>query len=232
MKKGLFTVGVLIILSVISYYMANTLKIDEINVYGNEYYTDSEVLSMAGIRRDDSIFTAWFTYDKNQYNKDYIKSIRIKNASISSIDVYVVEKGIIGYLEHMGKYICIDSDGLVTDYIEEPDRKAPTIKGVRVKAFAYNEPLQVRDKIIPSIYTIFQHMVSFGLEVDSIDFNYENGEHIVLKIDEIRINIGNISDIHEKFDIINQFMQSIPEGEKGILNLEDPNKHIIFEKKQ
>lgn len=224
----LLLIFVFAIVGIIGFYM-NTTYLDTLIVEGNIHNTREEVLDYVGIHDTSSLLNIMLNRVYLIENKGYIDTIEIEYIDMKNVRVKVVEKEVIGYANYMGKYLCIDANGYIIDYTDNPNIDKPKIRGVTFTNFTLEAPFDVTREVIDSIATIYRLSRAFNINLDWIDFKYTEGDDIVLSTRQIEIYIGDVVKIEEKFEIMKEILDVLPETEKGILHIENVDGNIIFQ---
>lgn len=219
---------VFMIVGVIGFYM-NTTYLDTLVVEGNTRNTRAEILEHVGFNDTSSLLYIMFHRVHLIENKGYIDEIEIEYVDMKNVKVTVIEKEVIGYTNYMGKYLCIDANGYIIDYTEKADINKPKIKGIEFTTFTLEEPFDIERKMIDGIATIYRLSRAFNINIEWIDFKFSGGDDIVLTTDQVDVYIGNVIDIEEKFEIMKEILEVLPETEKGVLHIEDVDGNIIFQ---
>ena len=217
---GLVLTGILLL-------VAYKTPIDTIEIQGNTYYTREEIIDLLPYNEEASVLKVMFNRTRLVEDIGYISRIEIDYPDLKNVKIQVYEKEIIGYVEYLGKYLCIDNNGYIVDYTTQAENK-PIVRGIDVSEFTIYEPLDVDDSIVDAVYTIYRNMEAFDIPITSIDFSYGKDAQITLKYKELDIFIGDVSRIEEKFQLMKEIIRVLPEGEKGTLSIENVDQNIIF----
>jgi len=220
----LFTI---VSIAIILFYMSTTI-IESIDVYGNYHYTRKEILEMTGLNDTSSVLDVLLNKTVKVEDQAYIEMLKIDKSQLRHVVIQVEEKSIIGYVDYMGKYICIDNEGYIVDYTDDLDENKPKVRGISLTSFTIDEPLDVTEKIVTSIDAIYRNAQAFDVPVQWIDFDYGTGARISLEINSMEVRMGDISRIEEKFEAIKQIIKQLPKDKKGILYVENMDNSIIF----
>lgn len=230
MKLLIWTIVMIVLASMAVLFFMGTTIIDSLQVVGNEHMSRDEILELVDIYDSSSVLEVMINPINTIEDISYISVLEVEKKDLKNVVITVHEKDIIGYVDYMGKYICLDSSGYIVDYTDSPDAKKPKIKGIDLTTFNINEPMEVSEKIVLSIDTIYRNALSFEVPIEWIDFSYGQGNRITLKIRDIDIKIGDVSRIEEKFSRIKESLNMLPEGQAGILYVENLDDNIIFKK--
>jgi len=211
------------------FFMGTTI-IDTLQVIGNEHMSRNEILELVDIYDYSSVLEVMINPITKIEDVYYISVLEVEKKDLKNVVIKVYEKDIIGYVEYMGKFICIDNSGYIVDYTDLPDPTKPKIKGIDLTTFSINKPMEVSEKIVISIDTIYRNARSLEVPIEWIDFSYGQGNRITLKTSNIVIKIGDITRIEEKFSKIKESLNMLSEDQVGILYIENVDDNIIFKK--
>lgn len=227
-------VKIIILLIIVSFaatmILLNVLRVKKITIEGNVHNSRQEVLDMVGFDENSTIFQVLLKNVKKVENISYVALLEVEHIDLRTIRIRVYEKEIIGYVEYMGKYLCLDKKGYIVDYTAKTDPKVPIIQGIELKNFKLAEPIEVSDKVVQSIEAIYRTGLGFELLPDTVDFRFGQGNYITLRIGAIDVRLGDVSNIEKKFDVIKQVLQELPAETAGILYVENPEAKVIFKK--
>lgn len=230
MRLLISTIVLIVLVGVLVVFFMSTTIIDSLEVVGNDRMTRIDVMDKVGIYDTSSVLDVLLNPIVIIEDDGYISRVEVEKIDLKHVIIHVYEKEIIGYVEYMGKYICIDNSGFIVDYTDNPDPKKPTIYGVDLASFSIDEPIEVSDRIVKSIDTIYRNSISFEVPIDGIDFAFGQGSHILLQAGNIQIQIGDTTRIEEKFESIKEVLKVLPLSEEGVLIVENVDDDIIFKK--
>lgn len=227
-KTGILFVILLIMLVGICGFFMKSTKIEPITIEGNEHMSRDEILALVGFNDQSSVLDVLLNRVNTVKNKLYVSKLVVDYISLRQIHIQVYEKDIIGYILYMGKYICIDANGYIVDYTDTPDDKRPKIMGLDLTTFSIDKPIEVSNKIVRTIDSIYRNSLSFEVPIEWIDFQFLNGNQIILKKGGVDIRIGDGSDLEEKFNALKEVFKALPADKEGILYADDVSGNIVF----
>ncbi|WZL82870.1 hypothetical protein QBE53_07105 [Vallitaleaceae bacterium 9-2] len=213
-------IGILVVVAI-------KTPIEAITIQGSTYYTREEIIALLPYNEQASVFDVMLNRVDRITDKGYISRMEISYPDLKNIKIQIYEKEIIGYVEYLGKYLCIDNNGYIVDYTDKPSEK-PIVKGIDISEFTIYEPLEVDKAIVDAVYTIYRNMEAFDIPVQSIDFSYGKDTQISLECGSLEVFIGDIARIEEKFQLMREIIHTLPEGESGFLSIENVDQNIIF----
>ncbi len=224
-------VGLVLIIFVIVFFLSTTI-VESIYIRGNEHYTRQEILELTGLSDTDSVLDLLLNHNTIVENSGYIDKLEIIKKDLKNVEVIIKEKEIIGYVEFMGQYICLDREGYIIDYSSNVDEGKPMITGIELESFTAMEPLDVSPDIVKAIETIYSSAKAFNLPLEWIDFRYREASDIRLIIKGLDVHIGNVVKMDAKSKAIAEILKVLPEGKKGTLYVEDIEHDIFFESEE
>lgn len=227
---GSIMVMILVVL-VVGFFLSTTI-INDIKVSGHEHYTRREILDIAELSDKDSVLDVLLHRKTVVENHGYINRLEVKKVDLKTVEIHVAEKEVVGYVEYMGQYICLDREGYIIDYTSDLDEGKPKIQGIELESFTIEEPLDVSKEVIDSIQAIYSSSQAFGVAVEWIDFKLKDGRDIALTVGNLDVRIGDTSKLDMKFELLSEILKELPSHKKGILYLEDVENDIIFDEKK
>lgn len=230
-KSGKFVLLIICLVFIAVIFAFQLINVNIITVIGNKIYSEEIIKNVVGIHEKTNLFVyklASKDFDLGEY--PYIENIDIKYHSFNNVDIVVTEKSIISYIPYMGKHLCLSKDGTVIDYTNDLQPDIPIVHGLSFDHFVIGDKLfNDETGIFKAILEISLKMKKFDFKIDYIDFNYNDPQQIVLKIDKISISIGNINNLNRKFELLKGLITKLPQGAEGTIDLTDTNKkNIIF----
>ncbi len=219
--------GVLIFLMVIAillggfYYFISTYSITTVYVEGNVHYTEEEIKEMVleGPFSNNSLYLSLKYSNKGVENIPFVDVMDVTVLEPDTIKITVYEKALAGYIEYLDTYMYFDRDGYVVETSNIKTMGIPQITGLSFDHVVLGEKLPVPDdSVFEGIMQITNLLDRFDLVVDKIYF--QSNMDIVLHFGEIRVKLGDDSNLEEKIMIIPTFLANL-EGQKGTLHLEN-----------
>lgn len=142
-----FLIFVGICAAVVLFLMSSVFSIEEIEVDGNRYYSDEEVIVMSGIKEGSNLF---FGVDKSEaverLTKDpYFVDVKIKKSLPKKLTIKVEERHQIAALKYGEQYIVLDEDGIVLRK-SDVDPKITIFKGFKITKMDVGEEAGVEEQ--------------------------------------------------------------------------------------
>ncbi len=206
----------IIIIAIVAVFVALAataliVKIEDVTITGNEWYTGEEIedkiLDSGHLSR-----TSAYQFVRQLMGKremiPFVQDYKIVFDTPKSVEIIVYEKSIVGYVKYMGSYMYFDKDGIVVDSSAEPLAGIPEITGLKFGNIVLYKPLPVEDpKIFESILNLTQMLQNFGIKCDRID--YTGVREATLYLGNIKVALGSDSEMNGKIAELNNMLPKI-----------------------
>lgn len=230
--KIILIAAALAVMAVLCLSVAGVFQVKVVTVTGNDYYTKEEIVDF--VMGDGYIKNTLYLYFKYKYMEHpvipFIDTLEVDMDSFDSITIRVYEKGIVGYVNYLGKNVYFDKDGTVVESSDELMEGVPLIGGLSFNRLIMYQPLDVQDSdIFGMILSITQLLKKYNLNPDEIRFG-SSGE-INLNTGDVKIALGSGEHLEEKIARIKQLEPDLA-GKSGTLHMEsytDESTHISLE---
>lgn len=196
------------------------IKIEDVTVTGNEWYTTEEIEEKIFDEGRFSRITAYQFLRQLEGKKEripFVEDYRIVFNSPKSVEAIIYEKSIVGYVKYMGNYMYFDKDGIVVDSSAEPLEGIPEITGLKFGSIILYKELPVEDeKVFDDILNLTQILQIHGIRCDRID--YSDMREATLYIGDIKVVLGSNSDMNGKIAELSDMLPRIRQKmeEEGI----------------
>ena len=172
-RGGVLLILLLAVLAVVFLFQAKT-----VTVYGNTRHTEEEIKEglMNNILHKNTLYLQW-EYRNGRVTDalPFLKSLKVSMKSPTEIEVQVVEKEPVGYLDK-GEYVYFDEDGVVLELSDKEDSDYPVITGVEVDDPVLYQKLPMQSSAqLRTILSITQLLKYQELQAKEIRFG-ENGD--------------------------------------------------------
>ena len=150
-KKKHYLVRFLIIAGVIAamivFITSSFFDIKHIDVTGNSYYTDEEVINMANVTKGKNIF---FHAGKSEIKdrlsaNSYFSDIKVSRKLPNTLVIHVTERKQVAALVYGNKYVVIDVNGRVLR-ITEVEPEVTVLKGLTLSKMEVGEKVKAVEK--------------------------------------------------------------------------------------
>ncbi len=207
----LFIIGILVFLI----YLLLNSKIRNINVYGNKYLSDEEILEQADLTDYPSFFRTFSYQIKQKLQKlPMVKTVTIKKSFFHVFNIYVDE------------YPIILKNGTTNQYILASGEELELTGEYRVPKLLNTVSKEKYDDFIEEVANIKASILGEISEMKYVPNEYDKDRFLLY------MNDGNSVYLTlTKFEMINYYHKVLPqlEGRKGILYLDSGNHFKIME---
>lgn len=207
----LFIIGILVFLV----YLLLNSKIRNINVYGNKYLSDEEILEQADLTDYPSFFRTFSYQIKQKLQKlPIVKTVTVKKGFFHVFNIYVDE------------YPIILKNGTTNQYILASGEELELTGEYRVPKLLNTVSKEKYDDFIEEVANIKASILGEISEMKYVPNEYDKDRFLLY------MNDGNSVYLTlTKFEMINYYHKVLPqlEGRKGILYLDSGNHFKIME---
>lgn len=199
---------------------AGIFRVDQVDVSGNSYYTESEITKLVMGEHRNSLYLV-FLYDYLDGKEiPFVDSVEVSMISLGHVKIRVYEKTMIGYVEYMGANLYFDKDGTVVESSNEVLEGIPCIKGLKFDTLTLHQPLNVANEdVFDRLLSMTQVVKKYELKPDAITLKKESTE-IVLTFADVRINLGTGAHMDEKAARIKSLLPDLKD-KSGVLHMEE-----------
>lgn len=214
-----------------------TFRVQRIEVEGNSYYSDEEILAASGLEIGQEILAI----DINEVNNgiwelSYVESTEIVR-TLSSVRIIVTERKNVMYTEFNGKYFSLDRDLRV---IEEAEKeiafegflkvRLPEIASLRIGGMITFENADVDRAYITDLLDALQEN-DILTSVSYLDFSKKYNVSYVL-LDSCRVELGKVSQMDTKLAVVEQILEQKGGAQAAVSvvdvsNLQKPTYRVL-----
>lgn len=219
----------LLLLACISFSPLFSAK--NIIVTNMEKYTKGEICEKIGLNPSSNLFLFSKSQAIKLLTKDpYIESVKITTKLPNTITIDIKERRVRGYVPYMGSYLYIDEFGRVLDIQTSFTKVLPIVKGLEFSSFQAGEVLEVTNKeSLDVVVKIAQMMTKYELLDVVLSLDVSNTSQITAYVNQVEIRLGSIDNCDQKIRMLAEIIKTIPENDRGYLDLSDVNKSIVFQ---
>ncbi len=221
-KKGhrLYALLVIILgLAIIVLAVLLLFHVQKVEIEGNEYCTDGEILE--AVQNDRFSGNSLYVIGKYLLGRGEsppcLDSITVGLKTPWTLRVTVKEKVIVGYMYDGQEYAYFDKEGLVVKKAAVYIEGVPCVEGIEVKEINLYKPLESENS------QIFEEILEASDELKKDDLSTSKivcqDSRIYLYIGKVCVSLGNHVTL-EKIDQIAPILEKL-EGKEGTLHLEN-----------
>ncbi len=220
-KKGAVAGGIVLAGLIFLLVLFTGFKIEEIEVTGNKHYSKSQIKDF--VLENGYIDNTVLLMLKNKIqpveNIPFVAKLEVEYITAHKVSITVYEKAMAGCVEYMNEYVYFDQDGYVLEISPTKLEDSPCITGMSFETMELYEKLPIEDeKRFRIILKMTQLIQKYKLPIESVRFTSDN--EIVLKHDDIRIELGDGSNLEEQMVDLGQILEGLS-GKKGTLDMKD-----------
>lgn len=232
-RKIIWLLAIVIFLLIVLFMVFQFFRITEVEVQGNEHYTEQEMKELIMTERYD--FNTLYFYWRVKNNKieeiPFIDTIEVNVISRNKVSIKVYEKDIIGYIKHLGYYLYFDKEGIVVESSKEKMEGVPGIKGIAFDNVELYKKLPVeKEEVFKKILNLTKLLAKYEIVPDSINFSKDLS--VTLCFAEAKVAIGKEVENDDKIMKLKQLLPDLEkmEGTLHLENYDEDMKNITFKK--
>lgn len=212
--------------------MGPVFKIKDIEVMGNNSFTNEEIMSMLNVRPGTNMFQFLLNNMGNRGSSlsPYIENVDVQIQLPTKLSINVEERQIIGYVPYSGAYLCIDKNGRVIETSYFLTQKVPIILGIDFDSFKQGDILKVYDE---EVYNDLVQLASFLIKYDVIDHvikvDMSNSQNIRIYTTKLEVLLGQADDLNNKVNTLSSILMQ-HQDIRGILDIKDLDNPIVLKK--
>ena len=206
-------------------------KVKTVIVEGSTHYTTDEITNYVLDSRfcRNTAFVYLKYHNKSIKDVPFVEQMDVNIVDRNTVKIHVYEKYTAGCIQSLGNFVYFDNDGKVIEISEIKTENVPVVTGLSFDHFTLHEPLPIENKeVFNSILNITKLLNKNDLIADTIYF--DENRNITLFFDDVRVNIGDGSNMNEQFMTLPKILPSL-EGQKGVLHMEkyaEDNPNVVF----
>ncbi|ONI45869.1 hypothetical protein AN640_04070 [Candidatus Epulonipiscium fishelsonii] len=199
-QKKIIVITFIIVLSFLLVLVLPVWNIENINIEGNNYYTDDDIKIILDLNKTTHILTLSQSDVKNIKKKlPFIKKIYLDKILPNTINLNIIERTPLGYIPFSGGYIILDEEGYVLAHHEQKIEKLPIIEGIKINKFLVGEKLiPAEDEEFIVLKDILNTLKKYNLQEEVTTINVSDTEQIHLYINSLDVIIGDIKGFEQK----------------------------------
>lgn len=188
-------------------------RLENIEFKNDSIYSDEELKEALFTAPTDKYACLFYARLRwlDSFTMPFIEKTSIELTDRNSVVIYVYGKPVIGCVEHMGKYMHFDRNGVVLESADTILDGIPEIKGLKFNKVVMNEQLELSDRnCYDTMLEILQLLEKNGLTADDITFN-ERFE-VILHMNGHDVLLGLSEHYDVKLNNLGSMMRAVGEG--------------------
>ena len=224
-KLGLgFKIFIFIFILILSLiFTLSIVRIKDIKVKGNSWYTDSEIENLVfptNVSRNSLLALVDKALNRKK-SIPFVQDYSINFESPFSVELIIYEKSMVAGVEYMSSYLYFDKDGIVVESSAKKLDNIPVVKNLKTGDVVLYKKLPVENtEIFNDILNITQVLSVKGIKTEYIEYNSD--KTVNLMIGEIRVELGEIYDLNSQISALMDILPKL-KGLKGDLYLDTYN---------
>lgn len=223
--------GALVILLCGCVLFSPLFAVRNIRSEGTERYSTSQLCEKIGLTTGANLILFGKERAERTLEQDpYIAHAKLSMELPDTMVIEISERKVRGYVPYMGAYLYIDEEGRVLDVQDAYFQALPLVRGLFFDSFQKGEILPVKNpEKLTVILRMSQLMQKYNLLDMVVEIDVSNPEDIYAEVNQVQIHLGSMDNGDQKIRIMAEIMKTIPEEDRGSLDLSDLNKPIVFQ---
>lgn len=194
-------------------------KMNAVNVSSDlKQFTADEVKAYLEYKGIDNTLIFWI---KNKIGKgdklDFFEEYSVKLVSPSKVKIKAYERKLQGYITNNGMYYFFDKNGTILKISDEKIKNIPKIIGLEYNKLALFNKVGVKNaNVLNSLLIVINSLEVYDYKIKKIQVN--NDAETSLFIEDLKIDLGKISNLDKKLKDLNDMFQKILKY-NGVLNM-------------
>ncbi len=218
-----------IIIVVFIVVVISNVKINNIDIVGNEKVDDVQIATHIFESSYDNVSIVLFLKDKFLEKKKIplVSKYEIEWKTLFSIVINITENPIIGFVRRDIKNVYFDKNGNICEVSNERKKGVTEVIGVSFKNSEVYDKIELNnEKLLNAILNISNFCKENNLPVDLIEIKQDDSINVYLG--NIEVNLGNIYNMEIKLMRLNDIYPKITEY-SGTLDLKEAKDNMLDE---
>lgn len=209
-KMLIFLITGVSILALISFFVSPFFKVKHLKVAQLKYLEDNEIKEkITGILNKNIWLISKLEIKNILLKNNYIEDAAIVKKYPDTILIKIEERNPTAKINNNGKYLVFNENGYILEEVDINKKvDLPLIKGV---GYSFNKN---KIEFPPLFAEIIQALQLIARERRKMlkNINYENEEIIINLYSEVKVYIGEGSQLQEKFELLDSILERIKGG--------------------
>ena len=233
MHRKLFFVafiGIVALALWLTFFTLPVFNIKSIEISGNENLSKEQIESMLNTKVGNNIFAFNKTKAlKNIKSNNYVEEVSIHRKLPSTITVNIKEYKLRAYVPYMGSYLYIDEYGRVLEINSQMSSALPVVYGLKFDTFVLGDKINAENKeAFDIMVTIAQLMNKYELLDIVVKIDVSDVSKVIAYVNNIEVNLGDMSNGDQKIRTMAEVVKNLGPNDRGVLDLSDLSKPIVF----
>ena len=212
------------------FMLSPVFTIKNIEITSMDKYSKDELCEMLGIKEGTNMFlfnrfAASKVLKKDYYVDDYDISYKFPD----TVKIDIVERKVRGYVPYMGSYLYIDEFGRVLEINSQMSSALPVVTGLKFDTFMLGEKINAENnEAFDIMVNIAQLMNKYELLDSVVKIDVSDTSKVTAYINNIEVNLGDMSNGDQKIRTMAEVVRNLGPNDRGVLDLSDLSKPIVF----
>ena len=231
--SGRFLMGLIIVTIILAgllYALLELASIKDIVVSGNFQYSKEEIIEMVQIQENSNAIEVFFNKEKDYSKYPYIKDVEIQYNGYNKLRILVTEKEVINYIKYQDQFLALDKNGYIIAYQKQQKAGIPIVEGLYLGSAVIGSKLDIQEEVLTTLLELHHLKSKYQVPITHIEFQANNLKALNLYVNNIKIELGEATQLDMKMRNAGDVMKKLPTDLAGTLNLEQDGQQFIFKK--
>ncbi len=223
--------ALLLVLAGAAFLFSPVFSIQNIRAENATQFSTTQLCEKIGLSQGDN--AVLFSRTKAEHileQEPYIEKARIVWEFPNTYVISLTERKVRAYIPYMGSYLYIDEAGRVLDVKNTYVDGLPLVKGLLFTEFEKGDVLEVdNQEALEVVLHISQMIQKYALTEMVVEIDVSNIAQIDAEVNHVRVHLGKMENMDQKIRNMAEIMKTIPKEDRGILDLRDLSKPMIFQ---
>lgn len=223
--------AVLLVLAGAAFLFSPVFSIQNIRAENASQFSTTELCEKIGLSQGENAIL--FSRTKAEHileQEPYIEKARIVWELPNTYVIALTERKVRAYIPYMGSYLYIDEAGRVLDIRNTYVDGLPLVKGLLFTEFQKGDVLSVdNQEALEVVLHISQMIQKYELTEMVVEIDVSNVSDIYAQVNRVRVHLGDMDNMDQKIRNMAEIMKTIPKQDRGILDLSDLSKPMVFQ---
>lgn len=223
--------ALLLVLAGAAFLFSPVFSIQNIRAEHATQFSTTQLCEKIGLSQGDNAVLFSRTRAEHILEQEpYIEKARIVWEFPNTYVISLTERKVRAYIPYMGSYLYIDEDGRVLDVKNTYVDGLPLVKGLLFTEFQKGDVLAVdNQEALEVVLHISQMIQKYALTEMVVEIDVSDITQIDAQVNRVRVHLGKMENMDQKIRNMAAIMQTIPKEDRGVLDLSDLSKPMIFQ---